>query len=466
MAFQFSDLWRWDGKVGRGKYAAVGLIGVGIKYNLDRLIAASFFGYDQSFFFNYWAPLGKAARLSHLSNIEARFLATLLLFSIPFVWVGVTMTVQRLRDAGQPVWLVVLFFVPVINVLFLLALCALPSQERPAYSEGAPWPGPGVVAGMIPRSALGSAVLSIFLTTALGLVFVGIGTLVVGAYGWGLFVALPFCLGMFSVLLYSYHAPRNLWTCFNVALLPVGVLGAVLLLVAMEGVICILMAAPFALGLSALGGMLGYTIQAHHWRPKQTPAMLSVVLLMIPASFGIEHAAALKPPVYMVKTAIVVNAPPEKVWNQVVAFAEIPPPKELLFRAGIAYPIRAEISGRGVGAVRHCIFSTGPFVEPIEVWEEPRLLQFGVTTNPAPLNELSPYGNIQPPHLHGYFVSEKGQFLLTTLPGGRTRLEGTTWYHDTIWPASYWRLWSDYIIHRIHFRVLEHIKSSAEATTD
>ena len=163
-----------------------------------------------------------------------------------------------------------------------------------------------------------------------------------------------------------------------------------------------------------------------------------------------------------VRTAIEVNAPPEKVWNQVVAFAEIPPPKELLFRAGIAYPIRAEISGHGVGAVRHCIFSTGPFVEPIGVWDEPRLLRFGVTANPAPLNELSPYGKIQPPHLRGYFVSEKGQFSLTTLPGGRTRLEGTTWYQHTMWPAAYWHLWSDYIIHRIHLRVLEHIRTQAE----
>jgi hypothetical protein len=27
----------------------------------------------------------------------------------------------------------------------------------------------------------------------------------------------------------------------------------------------------------------------------------------------------------------------------------------------------------------------------------------------------------------------------------------------------YWRLWSDYIIHRVHTRVLEHIKMEAEA---
>jgi uncharacterized membrane protein YhaH (DUF805 family) len=461
MAFQFSDLWRWDGTVGRAKYAAVGFIGVAIKHNLDRLIAASFLGYGEGFF-NYWSPLGKAARLDHLSNTEAKFLATLLLVSIPFLWVGVALTVRRLRDAGQPVWLVVFFFFPVINVLFFFALCALPSQDRPAHAEGAPWPGPGVVAGMIPRSALGSAVLSIFLTSALGLVFLALGTLVIGAYGWGLFVALPFCLGMFSVLLYSYHAPRDLGACLGVALLPVGVLGVGLILVAMEGVICVLMAAPFAVGLAALGGMIGYTIQERHWGAKQRPAMLSVVLLLVPLSFGVERAAALRPPVFMVRTAIEVNAPPEKVWNQVVAFAEIPPPKELLFRAGVAYPIRAEISGHGLGAVRHCVFSTGPFVEPIEVWDEPRLLKFGVTANPAPLSELSPYGNIQPRHLHGYFVSEKGQFLLTALPGGRTRLEGTTWYQHTMWPAAYWHLWSDYIIHKIHMRVLEHIRASAE----
>jgi hypothetical protein len=56
---------------------------------------------------------------------------------------------------------------------------------------------------------------------------------------------------------------------------------------------------------------------------------------------------------FEVRTSIDVDAPSEKVWKQVVAFAEIPPPTELLFRAGIAYPIRAEISGHGVGAVRH-----------------------------------------------------------------------------------------------------------------
>jgi hypothetical protein len=226
---------------------------------------------------------------------------------------------------------------------------------------------------------------------------------------------------------------------------------------------CLLMAAPIAMFLALLGGLIGLVIQTHHWGAHHRPAMLRAILFFLPSAFFGEHAAALKPPDFVVHSAVEINAPPEVVWHQVIAFAEIPPPQELLFRAGIAYPIRAEISRLGVGATRLCIFSTGVFEEPITVWDEPRLLKFTVSKNPAPLNELSPYKNIHAPHLHGYFISHGGQFLLTALPGGRTRLEGTTWYRHTMWPATYWGWWSNYVICRIHMRVLNHIRDRAES---
>ena len=115
--------------------------------------------------------------------------------------------------------------------------------------------------------------------------------------------------------------------------------------------------------------------------------------------------------------------------------------------------------------MRLCIFSTGPFVEPVSVWDEPRLLKFAVTSNPPPLKEWSPYTNVHPPHLENFLVSSGGQFQLVELPGGRTRLEGTTWYRHNLWPAAYWRIWSDFIIHRIHLRVLNHVKMLSEATS-
>ena len=79
------------------------------------------------------------------------------------------------------------------------------------------------------------------------------------------------------------------------------------------------------------------------------------------------------------------------------------------------------------------------------------------------MKEWTFYSDIHPPHLEGYLVSRRGQFLLTRLPDGRTQLEGTTWYEHGLWPSEYWRVWSDKIIHAIHLRVLKHVKQLAEA---
>jgi hypothetical protein len=84
-----------------------------------------------------------------------------------------------------------------------------------------------------------------------------------------------------------------------------------------------------------------------------------------------------------------------------------------------------------------------------------------VTDQPEPMKEWSPW-NIHPPHLDHYLISHKGQFLLTRLPDGRTRLEGTTWYTNRMWPSAYWQLWTDRIIGGIHLRVLSHIKELSE----
>jgi hypothetical protein len=148
--------------------------------------------------------------------------------------------------------------------------------------------------------------------------------------------------------------------------------------------------------------------------------------------------------------------------DQVVAFPELDEPSEWYFRSGIAYPKRAWMESTGAGAMRYCEFSTGAFVEPIEIWDEPRLLRFRVTASPAPMTEMSPYAELVPEHLHGYFISKTGQFRLIRREGGHTLLEGTTCYQHGLWPGQYWRWWSDAIIHRIHLRVLNQIKSLSE----
>jgi len=62
----------------------------------------------------------------------------------------------------------------------------------------------------------------------IGVALALIATVSLKAYGWGLFVALPFCLGLFSVLLYGYHLPRGYGSCILVSLLSVSLPGLAL----------------------------------------------------------------------------------------------------------------------------------------------------------------------------------------------------------------------------------------------
>jgi hypothetical protein len=276
-------------------------------------------------------------------------------------------------------------------------------------------------------------------------------------------VGLPFALGFASAVLYGFHRPRSWPTCMGVALLGTVMLCLMLMAFALEGLICVMMAAPIMLVLALLGATVGYFVQRRGLPPEIATTSLVVALAAAPLLMGAERAADLQAPLFEVRSSVDVAAPAPVVWRSVVSFSDIPAPTEWLFKAGIAYPLRATIDGRGRGAVRHCVFTTGPFVEPIDVWDEPRLLRFDVVSLPPPMQEWTPYRQVRPPHLQGFLTAERGEFRLTPLAGGGTRLEGTTWYRHHMWPARYWQLWSDYIIHRIHLRVLRHIRAQAEA---
>jgi hypothetical protein len=457
MRIHLSDLWTWRGTIDRGAFLVWGIILGALKYNLDRLLVWQWSG-------RRWSLLDYSRAGEYLwpklPSADVGQWATMLAISLPFMAAGVVLTVKRLRAAKLSPWLVLLFFVPIIKLLFFALLSIIPSRE--ASTGDAPlrperWPGL-----FIPRSSTGAAAAGIAFATACTAVNVWLGTTLLRDYGWSLFVGLPFAQAFLAVLVYGYHEERTFRQCALVSLASLAAAGLALLLVAMEGVICLLMAVPLATPMALIGGGLAYSLhRGKLWRAARNQSFCLAVL--IPALMLVEHAQPPAARMFSVTTSVIVDAPPERVWRNVVSFAELPPPREWLFRAGIAYPIRARIHGSGPGAVRHCEFSTGPFVEPIEIWDEPRLLKFSVTKNPPPMQEWTPYEDLRPAHLDGFLQSHAGQFKLTPLPNGRTRLEGTTWYYHHMWPATYWRWWSDHIIQTIHLRVLRHVKQLSES---
>ena len=460
MSFHVKDLFTWSGELARRPYAIVGIVLMVVKYNLDRLVAAAAFDTTWSVF-NYLQPVEQGGLLGVTQSKNLPLFGTLLAMALPFIYVGVVTTLKRLKDAGLPQWMVAGFFVPVVNFLLFVTLCILPSKQ-PVSGEGEAakraW-----LERIVPRSALGSAAAGLALTLPPAVITTVFGVHFLESYGWGLFVGVPFAMGLGSVVVYGYRADRSFLSCLGVSVLSALLLGGLFVALAIEGVICIIMATPLAATLAALGGVAGYFIQRSSRGPNgHTEVLLLALIAAQPLFMGFEQHEGHEPPVIPLRTSVTIDAPPEIVWHHVVAFSELPKPESWMFKAGVAYPVRAKIEGRGVGAVRHCIFSTGPFVEPITVWDAPRLLKFDVTSQPPAMREMSPWGAIDAPHIDDYLVSKGGQFKLTALPDGKTHLEGTTWYQHRVWPVRYWQVFSDQIIHSIHYRVLNHVKNLSE----
>ena len=226
-------------------------------------------------------------------------------------------------------------------------------------------------------SFIGSTLGAVVITAALGAVFAALSITVLGTYGWALFAGLPLCLGFVAACL---REPGSMWRAFDAGIASTLLTGVVIVAAALDGAICVLMALPLAMPMTMAGAYAGWLVRRVTSRPPRT---FAIALVALPLAMGAEAKVDRPPPLHSVTTSVIVNAPPEAVWRRVVAFPPLPEPRSMHFRAGIAYPRSATISGQGVGAVRRCRFSTGDFVEPITVWDEPRRLAFSVTEQPV-----------------------------------------------------------------------------------
>lgn len=277
-----------------------------------------------------------------------------------------------------------------------------------------------------------------------------------GSYGIAVFILIPLMLGFIPGYLYHKNYHKNIKP-IKLGFISLLLYFLILISVAIEGVICIIMALPLEALLVFLGAnLVKFYIPNNYTLKNNLPFLL---IVFIPFLSFIEKDA--EPSTHSVSTEIIVNVPIQNVWKHIIEFPELSKPTELIFKAGISYPIHAHIEGKGVGAIRYCTFSTGSFLEPITTWQEPNLLAFSVLEQPKPMTEISWY-DLQAPHLDDYFLSKNGEFKMEAISQNQTKITGTTWYIHKIKPEKYWEFWSKNIIHTIHNRVLSHIKQNAE----
>ena len=466
----FTNLFSISTPVDRVTYATVGLtLGV-LKYLIESISVWLLTGlfYSPIDFVNPWLS-SRAPFLHEASLISAAWL----LFTIPFAWIAIAMSIRRAADVGVSPWFGLVMLVPLVNLIAMSVLAILPSgllrrsaaqieaEQKHSEQLAQAFAPPTTVETALPLDYQGhSRAGTVAKAVALGCVTqVVVGMLSVwllAVYGFILFFATPVVAGAVTGFVLNRRRRANLAALFGVIVL-MNLLSFVLMLcLGLDGAICLLIAFPLLCPLSFLGAIVGSAMATAGLRPgtDERPGMI-MTMIALPFCLILERLDNHRP-LHSVTTSIVIAAPPQVVWDHVIAFPEITSPPAWYFKLGIAAPMRARIDGHGVGAIRHCEFTTGEFIEPITVWESPSRLGFDVTSQPLPMSEWTPFTHLHPPHLDSGFVSRRGEFRLEAVAGG-TRLHGTTWYEIDVRPRLYWKCWADQTIHAIHRRVLEHI---------
>lgn len=453
---------RWfslQGTVSREEYLLTGLALMVFKYAVEAWVIGH---YTARFYspLDFVNPLLSARSQFTVGAPEWLGMAWVL-WTIPFVWIALTMSVRRAIDADASPWFGLLMLLPAFNLVFMLWLATIRGGESishpPELTEHEAQNNHQGKAGVVTAALGGIAVGALYflLMTLWGIYFFN-------SYGAAVFIGTPVVAGAVSAYLFNRPQDRGVGATLGHSFLVALTFAGFLLVFGLEGGICILMALPIVVPASFVGALIGYAIarECHISRQRKDRGMLGC-LVVVPLIAGAEPFVAPQTE-FEVLSVVEIAASPERVWQCVVSFPEITERPEWFFRVGISCPIGARIKGEGVGAMRYCDFTTGSFTEPVTAWEPPRLLAFDVTEQPDPMTELSPYRHIHPPHLDGSFRSTHGEFRLIPMADGTTRLEGRTWYRLGIYPHAYWTIWTDWLIHKIHDRVLRHIKQLAE----
>ena len=124
-------IFSWNGTVDRGFYLITGIVLFIVKWNIDRLLGGHFFSVS-------WMPyqyLLPGIELPEAAHDQRDLFLVLAVTALPFIYVGVILTVKRLRSIGVPSFLAVLFFMPFINLLFFTVFKA-PYRTPPRGHDG------------------------------------------------------------------------------------------------------------------------------------------------------------------------------------------------------------------------------------------------------------------------------------------------------------------------------------------
>ena len=237
-----------------------------------------------------------------------------------------------------------------------------------------------------------------------------------------MFLFLPAATGFVTVLTVRY------WEAVGISLLIATILCLLgLVLLGLEGIVCVVMAAPILLIGTLLGAAVGMLIK-RSFSVDENSSMAMIPVLAGVTVFGagkLEDRFSSSWRTEIVESTIIVKASPKEVWDAIIEFGDVEGPKPLLMRMGLPIPQSCSMSGFGVGSERICQFNSGFIRERVTNWTPPYRLEFDVE-------------EVQLPGRH-WLGFQQASYVLERRGAVDTQITRSTTITSTLRPAVYWR---------------------------
>jgi len=223
-----------------------------------------------------------------------------------------------------------------------------------------------------------------------------------------------------------------------------------------EGFVCVLMSAPLLIVGLAFGALIGWAVRVNVIDARRSGKTLTLLLLLITPTFLMGANSTEKSLTRQLRTetvadTLIVDAPPEVVWNELKSMENIAATKTFLMKIGLPVPVSCKTEGEGVGGKRTCYFEHGFIEERITEWNYPRSMKFEIVAFDVPGRPWLSFKDA------GYDIQRVGN---------QTKITRQTTIISRLAPAWYWRPLEAHGVHTEHQYLFEGLGKKLNKTPE
>lgn len=243
-------------------------------------------------------------------------------------------------------------------------------------------------------------------------------------YGVTMFMVLPVATGLVTACFVRPLSAAMLTVVISLLLCFVA-----LLFLGLEGIVCIIMAAPLILVGALLGALIGAglcLLARKYWG--QRSSLLVLPILATSSVFGggqVENSLEATARVEEVATTRILEAGINEVWAALVTVDEVSAKKPLLLQIGLPVPRNCTLDRPGVGGRRICSCDSGIIEEEVTAWDPPHRIEMRIIRSTLPGRH--------------WLRFRSASYTIEPITPQTTRATRTTTISSVLRPTWYWR---------------------------